>query len=258
MSALDRFDLRGRIVLVTGASSGLGHHMAGLFAEAGARVMLAARRADKLAARVAELTAAGHGAQALTLDVTDGASVAAAFDAAEAGGGLPDVVVNNAGVESGAFSYLELEEDAWDSVVNTNLKGAWLVTREVSRRWMAAEQGGNVINVASILSFRQQKGVTPYAVSKAGLLQLTKQVALEGARFGIRANAIAPGYFHSAVSSRLLESDAFTEFAKKIPQRRAGTLEDYEGALLLLASDASAHMTGQCITIDGGHLVSSL
>ena len=102
--------------------------------------MLAARRADKLAARVAELTAAGHGAQALTLDVTDGASVAAAFDAAEAGGGLPDVVVNNAGVESGAFSYLELEEDAWDSVVNTNLKGAWLVTREVSRRWMAAEQ----------------------------------------------------------------------------------------------------------------------
>ena len=123
---------------------------------------------------------------------------------------------------------------------------------------MAAEQGGNVINVASILSFRQQKGVTPYAVSKAGLLQLTKQVALEGARFGVRCNAIAPGYFHSAVSSRLLESDEFAEFAKKIPQRRAGTVEDYEGALLLLASDASAHMTGQCITIDGGHLVSSL
>ncbi len=254
----DRFSLDGRIVLVTGASSGLGSHMAGLFAAAGASVVLGARRVDKLEARVAELQAGGHAAQAVAMDVTDAASIAAALDAAEAGLGLPDVVVNNAGVEPGVFTYMTLEEDDWDAVMATNLKGAWLVSKEISRRWWSAERGGNIVNVASILGFRQQKGVTPYAVSKAGLVQLTKQIALEGARYGIRANAIAPGYFHSAVSSRLFESDEFSEFAKKIPQRRAGEIDDYDGALLMLASEASAHMTGQAVVVDGGHLVSSL
>lgn len=254
----DPFSLDGRTVLVTGASSGLGSHMAGLFAAAGAAVVLGARRVDKLEARVAELQAAGRAAQAVALDVTDAASIAAALDATEAASGLPDVVVNNAGVESGVSTYMTLEEDAWDAVMTTNLKGAWLVSKEISRRWGAAERGGNIVNVASILGFRQQKGVTPYAVSKAGLVQLTKQIALEGARYGIRANAIAPGYFHSAVSSRLLDSDEFVEFAKKIPQRRAGEIDDYDGALLMLASEASAHMTGQSVVVDGGHLVSSL
>lgn len=254
----ERFSLAGRVVLVTGASSGLGSHMAGVFAEAGASVVLAARRVDRLEARVAELVAAGHEAFAVAMDVGDAASIDAALDAAAAGPGLPDVIVNNAGVEPGVFTYMDLEEDAWDAVMATNLKGAWLVSKAISRRWVAAGQGGNIVNVASILGFRQQKGVTPYAVSKAALVQLTKQIALEGARFGIRANAIAPGYFHSVVSSRLLESDEFAEFAKKIPQRRAGEIEDYEGALLLLASEASAHMTGQAVIVDGGHLVSSL
>jgi NAD(P)-dependent dehydrogenase (short-subunit alcohol dehydrogenase family) len=254
----DRFSLAGRVVLVTGASSGLGHHMAGVFADAGARVVLGARRVDRLEARVEALRAGGAEAQALALDVGDAAGIARAFDEAEAGLGLPDVVVNNAGVEAGVHTWMTLEEDDWDAVLTTNLKGAWLVSREAGRRWVAAGRGGNLVNVASILGFRQQKGVTPYAVSKAGLVQLTKQIALEGARHGIRANAIAPGYFHSAVSSRLLESDEFVEFAKKIPQRRAGELEDYDGALLLLASEASAHMTGQTVVVDGGHLVSSL
>ncbi|MEE4297996.1 MAG: SDR family NAD(P)-dependent oxidoreductase [Pseudomonadales bacterium] len=254
----DRFSLEGRVVLVTGASSGLGSHMAGLFADAGASVVLGARRVDRLEARGKELRAAGHAAQAVALDVTDAASIVAALDAAQADAGLPDVVVNNAGVEAGVFTYMTLDEDAWDAVMATNLKGAWLVSKEISRRWEAAKRGGNIVNVASILGFRQQKGVTPYAVSKAGLVQLTKQIALEGARYGIRANAIAPGYFHSAVSSRLLDSDEFLEFSKKIPQRRAGEIDDYDGALLLLASEASAHMTGQTVAVDGGHLVSSL
>ena len=254
----DRFSLAHRTVLVTGASSGLGHHMAELLAGAGARVVLAARRVDRLEARVEELRAAGHEAAAVAMDVVDGDSVRAALDAAEAAFGLPDVVVNNAGVEAGVFTYMTLDEADWDAVMGTNLKGAWLVSREISRRWVSASRGGNLVNVASILAFRQQKGVTPYAVSKAGLVQLTAQIALEGARYGIRANAIAPGYFHSAVSSRLLESDEFAEFARKIPQRRAGELNDYDGALLLLASEASAHMTGQTVVVDGGHLVSSL
>jgi NAD(P)-dependent dehydrogenase (short-subunit alcohol dehydrogenase family) len=254
----DQFSLAGRTVLVTGASSGLGHHMAKLLAEAGARVVLAARRVDRLEARVEELRAAGHEAMAVAMDVVDRASVEAGLDAAAEAFDLPDVVVNNAGVEAGVFTYMTLDEADWDAVMGTNVKGAWLVSREISRRWVSAGRGGNLVNVASILAFRQQKGVTPYAVSKAGLVQLTKQIALEGARYGIRANAIAPGYFHSAVSSRLLESDEFAEFAKKIPQRRAGELGDYDGALLLLASEASAHMTGQTVTVDGGHLVSSL
>lgn len=253
-----RFSLDGTKVLVTGASSGLGSHMAGLFADAGATVLLAARRADRLAERVGELEAAGRRALAFDLDVTRAASVEACFDALEQGPGLPDVVVNNAGVEAGVDTYVTLEESGWDAVLDTNLKGAWLVSRCATQRWIAAGRGGNLVNIGSILSFRQQKGVTPYAVSKAGLVQLTKQMALEGARHGVRANVLAPGYFRSAVSERLLDSDAFVEFAKKIPQRRAGRFEDYDGALLLLASEASAHMTGQEIVVDGGHLVSSL
>lgn len=254
----DPFSLQGRIVLVTGASSGLGHHFAGVLAEHGAKVVLAARRVEKLEARVQELRDAGHEALAVALDVRDAASVREAFDAAEAGLGLPDVVINNAGMEPGVFTFFALEEDDWDAVLDTNLKGVWLVSREASRRWIAAGRHGNLVNVASILSFRQQKGVTPYAVSKAGLLQLTKQIALEGAKYGIRANALAPGYFYSEVSRTLLESDEFARFVKSIPQRRTGELADYDGALLLLASDASAHMTGQSIVVDGGHLVSSL
>lgn len=254
----DVFSLADRTVLVTGASSGLGHHMAGLFAGAGARVVLAARRMDRLHGRVEELQGSGCSAVCVEMDVRSASSVAAGLDAAQEAFGIPDVVVNNAGVEPGVFTYMTLEESDWDTVMGTNLKGVWLVSREISRRWVAAARGGNLVNVASILAFRQQKGVTPYAVSKAGVVQLTRQIALEGARHGIRANAIAPGYFRSAVSANLLDSQAFAEFAKSIPQRRAGELRDYDGALLLLASEASAHMTGQTVTVDGGHLVSTL
>ncbi|HSG90753.1 MAG TPA: SDR family oxidoreductase [Pseudomonadales bacterium] len=250
--------LAGRTVLVTGASSGLGHHFAGILASSGAQLVLAARRVDKLQARVEELREAGYSAVAVEMDVRSAASIGAAFDAADAAFGGVDVVINNAGIEPGVFTYMTLEEGDWDAVMGTNLKGVWLVCREASRRWAQRKRGGNLVNVASILAFRQQKGVTPYAVSKAGVVQLTQQIALEGARYGIRANAIAPGYFHSAVSSRLLESEEFAEFVKAIPQRRAGELKDYDGALLLLASEASAHMTGQVIVVDGGHLVSSL
>jgi NAD(P)-dependent dehydrogenase (short-subunit alcohol dehydrogenase family) len=252
------FRLDGRTVLITGASSGLGHHMAGLYANAGARVVLAARRVGKLAARVDELLGEGRSAVAVEMDVRSDASVRAGVEAACEAYGLPDVVVNNAGVEAGVHTWMTLPESDWDAVMDTNVKGAWLVSRAISERWVAAERGGVLVNVASILALRQQKGVTPYAVSKAALMQLTKQIALEGGRHGIRANAIAPGYFLSDVSRRLLESDEFTQFVKKIPQRRAGEFSDYDGVLLLLATDASAHMTGETVVVDGGHLVSTL
>ncbi|MEE4361367.1 MAG: SDR family oxidoreductase [Pseudomonadales bacterium] len=252
------FTMQGRTVLITGASSGLGHHFAGLLAEAGARVVLAARRVDKLQQRVAELNDAGLAAACIEMDVRSAESIRQGFELAAEAFGLPDVVINNAGMEPGVFSFFDLEESDWDAVIDTNLKGVWLVSREASRRWIAAGRHGNLVNIASILGFRQQKGVTPYAVSKAGVLQLTKQMALEGAKYGIRANALAPGYFYSEVSRALLDSEQFGQFVKAIPQRRAGELSDYDGALLLLASDASAHMTGQSIVVDGGHLVSTL
>jgi len=254
----DLFSLRGRTILITGASSGLGHHMAGLYAAAGAQVVLAARRVEKLQNRVDELRGEGWSAVPVAMDVRSSASIHAAFEATQEAFGIPDVVVNNAGMEPGVFTYMDLEESDWDAVIGTNLKGVWLVSKEASRRWVQAGRGGNLVNVASILGQRQQKGVTPYAVSKAGVIQLTRQMALEGGRHGIRANAIAPGYFHSAVSKDLLESDGFKDFVRKIPQRRAGEPKDYDGVLMLLASDASAHMTGETVTVDGGHLVSSL
>ncbi len=254
----DPFSLAGRTVLITGASSGLGHHFSGVLAAAGARVVLAARRMDKLHARIDELRSEGHEAACIEMDVRDGASVRNGFEQAKETFGVPDVVINNAGMEPGVFTYITLEEDDWDAVMETNLKGVWLVSREASRHWIEQGRGGNIVNIASILGFRQQKGVTPYAVSKAGVLQLTRQIALEGARYGIRCNALAPGYFLSSVSSALLESEASEAFVRSIPQRRTGEMQDYDGALLLLASESSAHMTGQSIVVDGGHLVSSL
>ena len=256
--ALDRFSLAGKTVLITGASSGLGHHFAGVVAEAGARVVLAARRVDKLQARLDELLGAGFEAACIEMNVRNGESVRHGFERAMEAFGMPDVVINNAGVEAGVFTYITLEEKDWDSVIDTNLKGVWLVAREASRHWIEQKRGGNIINIASILAHRQQKGVTPYAVSKAGVMQLTRQIALEGARWGIRCNALAPGYFMSAVSATLLESDAREAFVRDIPQRRTGEFEDYDGALLLLASEASAHMTGEGIVVDGGHVVKSL
>ena len=253
---IDGKPLAGERILITGASSGLGAHFARLAVDAGAEVVVAARRVDALDALVAELRDAGGTAEALALDVTDSASVDGVFAALE--GRLPTVLVNNAGMEPGVFSFLDLDEAGWDATINTNLKGTWLMARAAARAWREAGQGGNIVNIASILAFRQQKGVTPYAVSKAGVVQLTKQIALEGARFSLRCNALAPGYFRSAVSERLLDSPEAEAFLRPIPQRRAGVLEDYDGAFLLLAGRASAHMTGQVITVDGGHLVSSL
>jgi len=254
----ERFSLAGRHVLITGASSGLGSHLAGVAAAAGARVTLAARRVERLHERVETLRSEGHDATAVRMDVRDGECVRAGLDDAEAALGPVHVVVNNAGMEPGVYTYMTLAEADWDAVMETNLRGAWLVSREISLRWVDRASGGNLVNIASITAFRQQKGLTPYAVSKAGMVQLTRQMALEGARYGIRVNALAPGYFYSEVSSDLLDSELADAFVKGIPQRRTGELSDYDGAFLLLASEASAHMTGSVIAVDGGHMVRSL
>jgi NAD(P)-dependent dehydrogenase (short-subunit alcohol dehydrogenase family) len=253
------FDLTGKTALVTGASSGLGRHFAACLASAGASVVVAARRMDLLESLVQELTAKGGKAVAARLDVTDAASVKAALDVCEAKFGGIDVLVNNSGVIA-AGSVLDQSEAEWDFVLDTNLKGCFLVAAEAGRRMRAAEAGrpGSIINIASILGLRQAAQVAAYSASKAALIQLTKSMALELARYGIRVNAIAPGYIETDLNRDFFATPPGEALIKRIPQRQLGQPQDLDGALLLLASGASRYMTGAVIEVDGGHLVSSL
>lgn len=248
--------MKGKTVLVTGASSGLGRHFAKVLASAGAQVAVAARRREKLETLAAEITDAGGSALAVGMDVTDRGSVTAALDEIAADLAVPNVLVNNAGVATGAAA-LDVTDEDWHKVVDTNLEGAWITAQETAKR-MRDAGGGNIVNTASILGFRVSAGVAPYAISKAGIVQMTKVLALELARFKIRVNALAPGYIETDLNTGFLRSEAGQTMIKRVPMRRAGTVNDLDGPLLLLASDASAYMNGAVIPVDGGHLVSTL
>ncbi len=251
------FNLDGKTALVTGASGGLGRQFAGVLAAAGARVAVCARRMDKVTETVAGIEAAGGKAIGVEMDVTDSASVAAAFEAVEEQAGPVTVLVNNAGVAEGKAA-LDLTEDDWDRILDTNLKGAWTVAQEAAKRMAAAGGGGVIVNIASVLGLRVGKGVLPYAVSKAGLVQMTKALALELAPQNIRVNALAPGFVETDLNRDYLQSETGQKQLKRVPFRRPGTLEELSGPLLLLCSDASGYMTGSILAVDGGHLVSSL
>ena len=250
-------DLTNRAALVTGASSGLGRHFAGVLAGAGARVAVAARRRESLEEVVAEIAATGGQAVAVTLDVTDAASVRDGVrEAAAALGGL-DILVNNAGATV-SKSALDLAEEDWDRVLDTNLKGAFLVAQEAGRVMQERKAGGTIVNIASILGLRVAGHVAAYAASKAALIQLTQALALEWARYGIRVNALAPGYIETELNRDFFAIDAGQALIKRVPQRRLGRLSDLDGPLLLLCSDAAAYMTGAVVPVDGGHLVNTL
>ncbi len=251
------FDLRGKVALITGASSGFGRHFAGVLARAGAHVGLAARRVDALETVAKEVHAIGGTAAVAKLDVSQEASVASAVAEIEQALGPIDVLINNAGICI-TKPVLEQSEEDWDDVLDVNLKGAFLMSTRVARRMRDLKRGGSIINIQSILSFRQAGHITPYAASKAALNQLTKNMALELARYNIRVNGIAPGYFLTDISRDFFASEAGAAMLKRIPQRRLGRFEDLDGPLLLLASDASRYMTGTTIVVDGGHLCSNL
>lgn len=254
---LPSFALQGHTALVTGASSGLGLHSARTLALAGARVVLAARRLARLQEIVAEWQQVALEVHAVEMDVSSASSVAAAFEEVRQRWGGADIVVNNAGVATSKPA-LALTESEWDEVIDTNLKGAWLVATEAARQLRDAGRGGCIVNVASILGLRAGGSVAPYCASKAGLIHLTKALALEWARHGIRVNALAPGYIETDLNSGFLHSEAGQRLQGRIPQKRFGRPADLDGPLLLLASDAGAYMTGAVLAVDGGHLVSTL
>src|SRR6185369_13773742 len=240
------FSLANQIAIVTGASSGLGAHFAHVLAEAGAKVALLARRKRLAEEIVAEIKSHSGHAFAFAADVTDPDSLHQVLEDIEKQLGIPDVLVNNAGAHAGDMA-IDLKLEDWDQVLETNLKGAWLLTQQLAQHWVEKQHHGAVINIASILGIGISPGVMPYAVSKAGLIQMTKALALEWARYGIRVNAIAPGYFPTDLNRDFLASEAGEAIKRRVPMRRFGELADLDGPLLLLASSASAYMTGSVI-----------
>lgn len=256
---MNPFDLANKHVVLTGASSGFGHHFAGVLAAAGAKVVLGARREEKVRERVDEICTAGGQATGVKLDVRDAASIRAFLDTACETYGPIDAVINNAGVEAGPKTYAMIDEDDWDFVMETNLKAPWLISKAYTE--LVVKQGrkrGNIVHISSITDTRAIKGQFPYAVSKGALTRMTQVMALEAARYGIRVNALSPGYFLTDVSRLLLESDQAPELVKGIPMRRLGEFPDLDGPLLLLVSDASSYMTGSVVVVDGGHVCASL
>lgn len=247
-------DLNGKTALVTGASSGLGKHFATVLASQGVHVVLAARKEETLRNECATISEAGGKASFVVMDVTSPTSVEQAFEAAAKSF---DIIINNAGI-SGAGPALDISEQTWDSVVDTNVKGVFSVAQAGARKMRDDRRGGSIVNVASILGLRVAGQVAAYTASKAAVVQLTKALALEWARFGIRVNALCPGYFETELNKEFFSSDAGQALVKRIPQKRLGRLHELNVPLLLLSSDAGSFITGASLAVDGGHLVSSL
>jgi NAD(P)-dependent dehydrogenase (short-subunit alcohol dehydrogenase family) len=224
------FEIDNQHILVTGGSSGFGRHFARFLTSNGAKVTLATRRAEALASAVAEIDVAGGKAQSVILDVTSADSIDRAMEEAESRFGPIHAVVNNAGVTA-TKPALDQDERAWDSVMDTNLKGVWLVAQAAARRMVENKVKGSIVNIASILGLRVAGAVAPYAISKAGVIQMTKALALEWARYGIRVNALAPGYFATELNDDFFESEHGKALIKRVPQRRLGQLSELDGPL---------------------------
>jgi NAD(P)-dependent dehydrogenase (short-subunit alcohol dehydrogenase family) len=247
--------LDGKTALVTGASSGLGRRFATVLAHAGARVALAARRTDRLAALAREIESTGGAAHAVAMDVTDVASVRAGVAAAESALGAIDILVNNSGV-SVTKRLAEVEEPEYDQVMDTNAKGMFFVAQAVGRSMIAGKRPGRIVNIASVAGLRVLGQLSVYGMSKAAVVHLTRSLALEWGRHGINANALCPGYIETEINRDYWDTDGGRKLVAMLPRRRVGKPEDLDALVLLLASDASGFVNGAVIAADDGLAVS--
>ena len=244
--------LKGKVALITGASAGLGKHFASVIAEAGAQVVIAARRLDKLEETARPIIDGGGKVHCVTLDVMESEQIPAAFDAAETAFGTVTLLINNSGIAVPG-KLPNVSEDDWDSVIGTNLKGAWMMAQEAAQRMIAAEVEGSIVNLASVLAFRTQKALSTYSISKAAVAQMTRTMASELANHGIRVNAMAPGYIATDMNSAFLYSPRGEEMMRQVPTGRYGEAGELDECLLMLSGDRSKYLTGAVIPIDGGH-----
>lgn len=254
MKAAEIFSLKGRVALVTGASSGLGTQFAKALADNGAAVVLVARRADRLKALKDEIESKGGKAIAADADVTDSAAMTRVFDAAEKAFGTVTILVNNAGIAHGGRA-VEMSPEEWRKVLSINLDSVFFWAQEASRRILAAKKQGAIVNIASVLGLAVSKGAVAYAAAKAGVVQVTKALAVELAFKGVRVNAIAPGWFVTEMNDDYLSGEAGDAIKREIPMGRFGNPGDLDGALLLLVSDAGSYITGATVVVDGGQVI---
>jgi NAD(P)-dependent dehydrogenase (short-subunit alcohol dehydrogenase family) len=249
-------NFEGKIALVTGASSGLGARFAKVLAQAGAQVVLAARRIDRLKELRAEIEAEGGAAHMVELDVTDYASIKSAIAHAETEAGPIDILINNAGVST-TQRLLDVTPDDYAYVMDTNQRGAFFVAQETAKRMVARAKGDpkkqhRIVNIASVAGMRVLPQIGIYCVSKAAVIQMTKAMALEWGKYGINVNAICPGYISTEINQSYFDSDAGRKLMSILPRTRVGNPEDLDGLLLLLAAEESRFLNGAIVSADDG------
>lgn len=251
------FDLQDRLALVTGGGSGLGRQFAEVLSAAGAALALCGRRLEPLEETAAIIRERGGRAECVTMDVADEAQLGEAFERVCETCGTPDILINNAGVNRPKFA-TELSVDDWNTVLDINLRGSFLLARCFAARLIQEKRAGSIVNIASVIGLRTQKATSAYMAAKAGLIHLTRGLALEWANYGIRVNALAPGYFRTDITADFLDTPPGQKIVSNTPLKRGGNLDELNGPLLLLASDAGSFMTGSVLVVDGGLTVGSL
>ncbi len=255
-------DLSGRVAFITGASSGLGAQFARTLARAGAGVVLASRRVEKLKELRARIEGEGGDAHVIELDVTDHMSIKAAVAHAETEMGSIDILVNNSGVST-TQRLQDVTPQDYDFIFDTNVKGAFFVAQEVGKRMLARSRGaapgsftgGRIINIASMAGLKVLPQIGAYCMSKAAVVQMTKAMAMEWGRFGINTNAICPGYIDTEINHRHWQTEQGKKLIDMLPRKRVGSPEDLDALIIMLASDQSHFINGAVIAADDGFAV---
>ena len=244
-------DLSGQVALITGTTSGLGRRFAWLLGKAGAKVALTGRRIDRLGDLKAKLDGAGISTESLALDITQEEDIVHVVSEVEDKLGPITTLINNAGMNNEGLA-IDISADDFDQLMATNVRGPFLMAREVARKMIAAGRGGQIINIASVGAFAVLPGLTPYCTSKAAVAHMTKALAREWARANIQVNAVCPGYIETEINTDWFASEGGQRQVRRFPRRRLGNESDLDGMMLLLADPASRFITGSVLTVDDG------